>query len=141
VPSFDVEKTAITVFEIDGLYLFKQYFDEDGLFQELEDYYNSERYRFEVPGDDIQETSQTLNDYFYELKLAENPADYCAVIDKDADASDIMRNAVASQKHRDCVIFLLKDKISLRQAKEHGAISLEKSEIDKEVLRWKTDGS
>ncbi|AZH26698.1 hypothetical protein [Haloplanus aerogenes] len=141
MPSFDVEKTEITVFEIDGLYLFRQYFDEDGLFQQLEEYYNSERYRFEVPECDLPEISQILDNYFYELKLADNPAEYCAVIDKGIDASDIMRNAVATQRHRDFVIFLLKDKISLKQAKEHGAISLEKSEIYKEVLRWKTDGS
>jgi hypothetical protein len=141
MPTFDVDREEITAFELDGRYIFKQYFDNDDLFQELEHYYNSDNYRFEVPDWELSEVRQILDNYFYELETVDNIADYCVVQPKEADSSTIHRNAVASQRHGNHDIFLMKDKLSVRQAVEQGAFHSEKSDLKMEGIQWKIDGS
>lgn len=51
MPSFDVDREELTLFVVDDIYLFKQYFEQDELFAALREYYNDEAYRFEVPAD------------------------------------------------------------------------------------------
>jgi len=121
MPTFDVDREEITAFEFDGKYTFKQYFDNDDLFQELEQYYNSDKYRFEIPEGELSEVRQVLDKYFYELQIADNIAEHCVVQQKEADSSTILRNAVLSQRQGNHDIFLMKDKLSVRQAVEQGA--------------------
>jgi hypothetical protein len=42
MPTFDVDPDRITVFHIDGEYLFSHYFTRQDLFEQLSDYYNKE---------------------------------------------------------------------------------------------------
>jgi len=121
MPTFDVDREEITAFEFDGRYIFKQYFDNDDLFQELEQYYNTDKYRFEIPDESLPEVRQVLDDYFYELKIADNILPYCVVQQKEADSSTILRNAVLSRQQGNQDIFLMKDKLSVKQAVEQGA--------------------
>ena len=55
MPAFDVDTTEINAFEVKdaNLYIFSQYFDQEEVFAELREYYDSEQYRFEVPADEI----------------------------------------------------------------------------------------
>ena len=69
MPTFDAEQEQITAFVFDQTYLFKQYFDKDDLFQQLERYYNSDKYRFEVPEEKLSEVNQILHSFFYNLKV------------------------------------------------------------------------
>lgn len=55
MPAFDVDREEITTFEVDGTYLFKQYFDRNGVFDALESYYNSDKHWFEVPEDELND--------------------------------------------------------------------------------------
>jgi len=121
MPTFDVDREEITAFEFDGRYIFKQYFDNDDLFQELEQYYNADKYRFEIPDDKLPEVRQVLDNHFYDLKIADNIFPYCVVQEKEADSSTIVRNAVLSQQQENQDIFLMKDKLSVKQAVEQGA--------------------
>ena len=57
MPTFDVDREPITVFEIDEQYLFSHYFEREDVFTALNEYYNGEQYRFEVPVDEF-ETAQ-----------------------------------------------------------------------------------
>lgn len=43
----------VNVFEVGGRYLFKEYFSADAVFGRLKQYYNSQKYRFEVPPEDF----------------------------------------------------------------------------------------
>ena len=140
MPTFDVEQEQITAFEFDQTFLFKQYFDKDDLFQQLEVYYNSDRYRFEVPEEEILEVGQILDSFFYELEVADQPRKYCVVQNKEVDSSDILRNSVANQRRGNYEIYLMKDEISIRQAIEKGATRLKKADFRKENLQWKIDG-
>jgi len=140
MPTFDVEQEEITAFEFGQTYLFKQYFDKDDLFQQLQEHYNSDKYRFEVPEGEIADMRQILDNFFYELKIADEPMDYCVVQDKQVDSSDILRNSVANQRQGNYEIYLMKDEISVGQAIEKGATRLEKADLRKENLQWKIDG-
>jgi hypothetical protein len=85
MPTFDVDWEEITASEFGGRYIFKQYFNNDDLFQELEQYYNSDKYRFEVPEGELSEVRQVLDNYFYELEIADNVEEYWVVQQKEAD--------------------------------------------------------
>ena len=62
MPTFDVDSTRINAFEVEdaGLYIFSQYFDEDEIFDELREWYDSEKYRFEVPAEEINQVEAFL---------------------------------------------------------------------------------
>jgi len=141
MPTFDVKQEEITAFEFDQTNLFKQYFDKDDLFQQLQEHYHSDKYRLEVPEREILEVRQILDSFFHELKIAGEPLDYCVVQDKQADSSDILRNSVANENRANYEIYLMTDEMSLRKAIEKGAIRLKKADIRKENLQWKIDGS
>lgn len=129
MPTFDVDQEEIPTFHLNGTYLFKQYFDNKDLFSQLEKYYNSERYRFEVPECSLDEVNQTLDKYMYILEPVEELSEYCVIKDKGADSSDVLRNSVASQRHGGEDIFLMKNKLSVRQAIEQGASHAKKSDL------------
>jgi hypothetical protein len=141
MPTFDVEQKEITAFEFGQSYLFKQYFDKDDLFQQIEQYYESDKYRFKVPEGELLVVKQILDSFFYELKIADEPLDYCVVQDKDVDSSDILKNSVANQRRGDYEIYLMKDGISVRQAIEKGASLPEKTDLKIESIQWRIDGS
>jgi len=139
--TFDVEQEDVTAFWFGQTYLFKQYFDKDGLFQQLQDYYNFDRCRFDVPQRRILEVRQILDSHFYELRIADEPMDYCVVQGKQGDSSDIPRNSVANQRRGNYEIYLMKDYVSVRQAIEKGATRLEEADLRKENSQWEIDGS
>jgi hypothetical protein len=141
MPSFDIDKEEITAFETGNRYLFATYFDEKPLFNQLKQYYNTDKYRFEIPEDDLEQVRQILDRYFYDLLIKDNLQDYCVATDKEADTSSILRNSVMRKHRGHHEILLMKDKLSVEQAIEDGATPLEKSGINKEELTWKTDRS
>ena len=139
MPTFDVKQEEITAFEFGQTYLFKQYFDKDVLFQQLREHYNFDKYRFEVPEGMISKVGQILDNLFYELKIADEPMDYCVVQDKQVDSSDILRNSVANQRRGNYEIYLMKDEISISQATEKGATRLKIADLRKEYRQWRID--
>jgi hypothetical protein len=137
MPTFDIETEEITAFDTGDRYIFKSYFDEDQLFQQLEKYYNNDKYRFEIPYEDIEEVRQLLDEYFYELKTTDRLEDYSVVVRAEADSSDILRNSVMQKHRRQNEILVMKDKLSVKQAEEKGAVPLEESPVQKEEIEWK----
>jgi hypothetical protein len=82
-----------------------------------------------------------LDDYFYELMVKDFPEEYCVVADEETDTNAILRNSVMSKQRRGHDIYLMKDKLSLKQAVEQGVVQVEQSEVYRENLVWKTNGS
>jgi len=138
MPDFDIETEEITAFEVGDTHIFKKYFDEDRLFKQLEKYYNEDKYRFEIPEDDLEEVRQVLGEYYYELEVVDSVEDYCVVGDKKSDSSDTLRNSAMRKQRRQDEILVMKDELSKRQAMKKGAASLEESEVQKEELAWKS---
>ncbi|MFB6215675.1 MAG: hypothetical protein ABEJ72_01705 [Candidatus Aenigmatarchaeota archaeon] len=141
MPSFNVDMEEITAFDFGNTYLFTAYFDEEQLFNQLKKYYNRDKYRFKVPEEDLEEVQQTLDSYFYELVIEDSPEEYCVVADEETDSNAILSNSVMRKQRRNHDIYLMKDKLSLEQAVEKGAIRVEKSEVNTGNLEWKTNGS
>lgn len=134
MPTFDVETEEITAFDIGDKYIFRTYFDEDRLFQQLGKYYNSDKYRFEIPHRDIRKARQLLDEYFYELKITGRLEDYSVVIPEEVDSSDILKNSVMKKHRHQHEILVMKDELSVRQAEEKGAVPLEESQVQTEEL-------
>ena len=105
MPTFDVDREEITAFELDGRYIFKQYFDNDDRSQELEQYYNADRYRLEIPEGKLSEVRQVLDNYFYELVIEDSPEEYCVVAGEETDTNTILRSSVMSKQHRNHGIY------------------------------------
>lgn len=139
MPAFDVDKEEINAFDFGETYLFTAYFDENQLFNKLEKYYNSDKYRFEIPEEELEQVQQVLDNFFYELVVQNSPEEYCIVLDKDRTPASILKSSVVRKQRRNREVFVMKDKTSLRQAVEQGATPLEESEISNGVLRWQID--
>jgi uncharacterized protein YkuJ len=131
--TFSVDREKITAFELDGTYLFKQYFDQDNVFAALRSYYNKDKYRFEVPEDNLDEVRQIIDDYFYDLRIENDLRSYCVVKQKDSNYSNILKNSVLTKRRSDHIIFLMKDQLSVEQAIEHGATPLSETHIHVEL--------
>jgi hypothetical protein len=133
MPSFDVDTTEINAFEAEDadLYIFSQYFDNDEIFNELREWYNSEQYRFEVPTDEFDTVETFLDEYFYDL--AQIPSDaigpFCVVKEKYTDHADILRNSVYHTSQGNNTVFVMQDRLSAEQAVEQGATPLADSDI------------
>jgi len=141
MPSFDVDKEEITAFELRNRYLFTTYFDKEPLFNQLKQYYKSDKYRFEIPEDDLEQVRQNLDEFFYDLVIETSWEDYLVTTDKEVDSNTVLRNSVMKTRRGRHEIYLMKDKLSVEQAIEDGATPLKKSGITTEELTWKTDGS
>jgi len=141
MPSFDIDTEEITAFELGDRYLFTTYFDKEPLFNQLQQYYHSDKYRFEIPESDLKQVRQILDEFFYDLVIETSWEDYLVATDKKADSSTILKNSVMKTRRGRHEIHLMKDKLSVEQALEHGATPLEKSGINTEELTWKTDRS
>jgi len=96
--TFDIKQKEINTFELGQTDLFKKESHTYNHFQQLQKYYNSHEYWFEVPDRKLSEAGQILDSFFYDLKVADEPLDYCVVQDKEADSSDILRNSLANQR-------------------------------------------
>jgi hypothetical protein len=125
MPAFDVDRDQINVFEINDTYLFKQYFDNDDVFETLRDYYNPDAYRFEVPTDnDLETVEDMLHEHFYQINVVEDIEPYCVVKGRHSDNEDVLRNTVVKYDRGQETIFLLKDQLSVDQAVEQGATQI-----------------
>ena len=130
MPTFDVDREEITAFEVDGTYLFKQYFDRDDVFEALKSYYKSDEFRFEVPEDELDGAKQILDEYFFDLRIDDDLHSYCVVMEQGDDYSDVLRNSVLTRRRGSNVVFLMKDLLSVEQAVEQGARRLSETDVN-----------
>lgn len=134
MPTFDVDRQEINVFEVNGTYVFKHYFEQDEVFGQLRQYYNDDVYRFEISSDDeLDVVADTLAAYFYDLNIVEDKAAFCVVTEKYADHGDILKNAAIKFERGNRNIFLMKDQLSVDQAIEQGAQPLEEADVEVQI--------
>jgi hypothetical protein len=132
MPTFDADTTEINAFEVEDadLYIFSQYFDQEEVFDELREWYDSEQYRFEVPADEINRIESFLDEYFYDLNRVAPDAiePFCVVKEKYTDHADILRNSVYHTSRGGSTVFVMQDRPSAEQALEQGATPLADSD-------------
>ncbi|WP_228842413.1 hypothetical protein [Halococcus agarilyticus] len=134
MPTFDADTTQINAFEVEdaGLYIFSQYFDEDEIFDELREWYDGEKYRFEVPAEEIDQVETFLEEYFYDLQRVGPTAiePFCVVKEKYTDHASILRNSVYHTSQGSKTVFVMQDELSAEQALEQGATRLADSDVE-----------
>ncbi len=134
MPTFDADTTEINAFKVKDadLYIFSQYFDQEEVFDELREWYDSEQYRFEVPADEIDRIESFLDENFYDLNRVPPDAiePFCVVKEKYTDHADILRNSVYHTSRGRNTIFVMQDELSAERALEQGATRLADSDID-----------
>lgn len=128
MPTFDVEPRGITAFEMDGAFLFKEYFEQDELFDQLRKYYKSDKYRFEIPEEEFKEVRQILEDSYYDLSVADNLENYCVVADENSNTTELLKNSIMRTRRGGQEVYVMKDRLSVKQAIERGATELAEPE-------------
>lgn len=127
--NFEVDREPIYVFQPEDTYLFKHYFERTDIFSELQEYYNGEEYRFEVPEDDFTEVRNFLEENYYELNLVEHIEEFSIVKEEYTEHSDILRNSVMNWSRQGYNFFVMKDSMSVDQAVEQGATRIEDTDL------------
>ena len=133
MPTFDADREEITAFKVSDTYLFKQYFDQDEEFDALKLYYNNDKYRFEVPEDELDDAQQILDKYFFDLRIEDDWHSYCVVMEQGDDYSDVLRNSILKRHHNNNIVILVKDLLSVEQAVEQGARRLSEADVNIEL--------
>lgn len=131
---FDIDRKMVNIFKIGGLYCFKQYLDDRELFEELQDYYNQKKYRFECKT--IGERNKIMKLLFskgYEPIPVDDFRNYLVKIDRFKKYGNILKNSIEHTELGSERIFLMKDMFAVERALEQGAEKFT-DEIDVERL-------
>ena len=122
--TFDVieRRKRITFFKLGKLWVFKQFFDKDEIFNALLDYYNKDLYRFEFKSIGARNNALKLlemNGFDYDL--VEGLKGYVVRLPKHAKYAQILKNSVAFKETANERIFLMKDMAAVEEAVGLGA--------------------
>lgn len=118
------------VFEMNGRYLFKQYFEATEIFDELREYYVRDEYRFEVPTDEFAPVAETLRDHGYEPTVVEEPEPFCVVVGQYEKHAAILKESVANWTRREHRFFLMRSPFAVEQAVQRGATPVAQTEFE-----------
>jgi hypothetical protein len=119
---FDIERKNINIFKIGNIYCFKVYFSDKEIFKELSTYYNKERYRFEC--NSVSERKKIIKYLWnagYDTTIVEDINEYTVKINLKMKYATILKNSIEQTEIGNDRIFLMKDKLSVKQAIEQGA--------------------
>ncbi|KXB00010.1 hypothetical protein AKJ42_01885 [candidate division MSBL1 archaeon SCGC-AAA261C02] len=114
--------TTINLFHTYDAYIFKHYFDDKNLFEELRPHYDSLEYRFEVGESEVESVIEKLRAYGYEVKIVEKEEirDFTVVINKYVKHKDLLRNAVDVIELGDEKALVMKDMVAKEEALDRG---------------------
>jgi hypothetical protein len=129
MPTFDVDPDRITVFQVDGEYLFSHYFTRKDIFEQLSEYYNEAAYRFEIPAEEFTSVREQLADEYIELVVVEELEPHCVIKDKYTEHADILRDSVLNWERDGQLFFLMKNELSVKEAIEQGATPIEETDL------------
>lgn len=111
----------IVAFEVDGRVLFKHYFERRDVFTALESFYDGENYRFDAPESDVSTLVSTLEDYGYDLEIADRIEDYAVVKEEYTPYAEILKRSVIHWQRRGYNFFVMQDLASVEFAMRNGA--------------------
>jgi hypothetical protein len=117
------KRPRINIFKLSGAYYFKHFFDDPGLFRELEPYYEKERYRFKMKtAGERNKIMKLLDMKGYDPTLIEDPAPFTVEISRYQKYSEVFKNSVESYPLRDKMVLVMKDMKGVEQAVVMGAV-------------------
>jgi hypothetical protein len=123
VNTFDVieRPKRINVFKLGKLWVFKQFFDNEELFDALLNYYNKSQYRFEFKSTGARNNAlKLLERNGFDYDLVENLEGYLVWFPKNAKYAPILKNSVAFKETTNERIFVMKDLAAVEEAVGQG---------------------
>ncbi len=112
----------INIFKIGGLWCFKYFFGDRELFMGLSDYYNRDKYRFELKNvGERNKVMKYLEGNGFETALIEDTSDYTVKIDWFKKYAPILRNSIDFTEREKERVFIMKDLASVEEAIGQGA--------------------
>ncbi|RCV63011.1 hypothetical protein C5S53_15970 [Methanophagales archaeon] len=124
-PTFDIEpekKKKLNFFKIGKIWCFKYFFDDKEIFNDLLEYYNREKYRFELGSVGARnKILKYLEKKRFEPVLIEDISAYTVKIDRFKKYGAILKNSIDYDEKGKDRIFIMKDLVSVEDAIEAGA--------------------
>ena len=117
-----LKREKINLFKIGRLWCFKHFFDDKEIFMELNEYYNQDKYRFELPTvGERNKIMKYLDRKGFELVLIEDPSEYTVTLDVFKKYATILRNSIDNDVKDNLRIFVMKDMAAVEEAITAGA--------------------
>ena len=127
-PTFDIEpekKKKLNFFKIGKIWCFKYFFDDKEIFNDLLEYYNREKYRFELGSVGARnKIMKYLEKKGFEPVLIEDLSAYTVKIDRFKKYGAILKNSIDYDEKGKDRIFIMKDLVSAEDAIANGAESV-----------------
>lgn len=73
------KEPAIPIFPVNGKYMFKYYFEERDLYSRLSQFYNGEKYRFEIPESELEPITLFLRENGISIAVVDDVEEYVVV--------------------------------------------------------------
>jgi hypothetical protein len=124
-PTFDIDpekKKKLNIFKIGSLWRFKYFFDDKEIFKDLLDYYNQEKYQFELGTvGERNKIIKYLEKKGFKTVLVEDASDYTVKVDRFKKYAAILKNSIDYDEKGQDRIFIMKDLVSVEEAIAKGA--------------------
>ena len=118
----DAKGDEINIFKIGSMWCFKYFFGDRELFMGLSEYYNREKYRFELKNvDERNKVMKYLEEKGFETVTIEDTSEYTVKIDRFKKYAPILKNSIDSTEGEKERVFVMKDLASVEEAIAKGA--------------------
>ena len=118
----NAKRDTINIFKIGSLWCFKYFFGDRELFMGLSEYYNRDKYRFELKNvGERDKVMKYLEEKGFETALIEDTSEYTVKIDRFKKYAPILKNSIDSTEGEKERVFIMKDLASVEGAIGQGA--------------------
>ena len=118
----DAKGDEINIFKIGSMWCFKYFFGDRELFMGLSEYYNREKYRFELKNvGERNKVMKYLEEKGFETVTIEDTSEYTVKIDRFKKYAPILKNSIDSTEGEKERVFVMKDLASVEEAIAKGA--------------------
>lgn len=122
----DAKGDEINIFKIGSMWCFKYFFGDRELFMELTEYYNREKYRFELKNvGERNKVMKYLEEKGFGTVTIEDTSEYTVKIDRFKKYAPILKNSIDSTEGEKERVFVMKDLASVEEAIAKGAEKVE----------------
>ncbi len=120
--NIDAKGEKINIFKIGSLWCFKYYFGDREIFMDLSEYYNRDKYRFELKNvGERNKVMKYLEEKGFKTTLIEDTSEYTVKIDRFKKYAPILKNSIDSTEKEKERVFIMKDLASVEEAIAKGA--------------------
>jgi hypothetical protein len=118
----NAKRDKINIFKIGSLWCFKYFFGDRELFMGLSEYYNRDKYRFELKNvGERNKVMKYLEEKGFETVPIEDTSEYTVKIDRFKKYAPILKNSIDSTEKEKERVFIMKDLASVEEAIAKGA--------------------